>query len=152
MTSPMREHLIGYLLDAVEPHERAAVEEYLQRDESLRRELDLCRKGLEPLACDADHHEPPPGLAQRCCQYVYSRIELIPAALSPAAGASSGSRRWSWLDLSVAGAIAAAVAVLMVPAIYNSRIQAQLRAAPRTCRMWAARWRATAIDTTAISP
>lgn len=126
MNKPIREQLIGYLLNAVEPEERAAVEEHLQQDEGLRREFDLLRSSLHPLSCDASHHAPPPGLAQRCCQYVYSRVELMPAALSPAAAAEYGSRRrWSWLDFSVAGAIAAAVAFLLVPAIYQSHLYSQ---------------------------
>jgi hypothetical protein len=127
MNNPMREHLIGYLLDAVEPDERTMVEKQLQQDEGLRREADLLRSSLHPLSCDAKHHAPPPGLAQRCCQYVYSRVELMPAALSPVSGAEYGKRRrWSWLDLSVAGAIAAAVSFLMVPAIYQSHIHSQV--------------------------
>ncbi len=121
----MREHLIGYLLNAVEPDERAMVEEQLKHDEALRREMELLRGGLHPLACDASRHAAPPGLAQRCCQYVFSRVELMPSALSPAASEYGSRRRWSWLDLSVAGAIAAAAAFLLVPAIYQSHLYSQ---------------------------
>ncbi len=49
----------------------------------------------------------------------------MPAALSPAAGEYGSRRRWSWLDLSVAGAIAAAAAFLLVPAIYQSHLYSQ---------------------------
>ncbi len=55
----MREHLIGYLLNAVEPEERAMVEEQLKHDEALRREMELLRSGLHPLACDASRHPAP---------------------------------------------------------------------------------------------
>ncbi len=42
----MREHLIGYLLNAVEPEERAMVEEQLKHDEALRREMELLQQRL----------------------------------------------------------------------------------------------------------
>ena len=122
----MRENLIGYLLNAVDPDERATIEEQLKQDASLRREMELLRAGLQPLSCDADHHAPPAGLAQRCCQFVFSRTEVMPSALSPVATPEySSRRRWSWLDVSVAGAIAAAVGFLLVPAIYQSHLYSQ---------------------------
>jgi len=129
MSNPTRQHLIGYLLGAIESDEQTVVEQQLQHDEMLRRELELLRGSIHPLAVDHGHHEPPAGLAQRCCEYVYSRTEIMPAALSPVVenpAAASRSRRWSWLDLTVAGAIAVAVAVLLVPAIYQSRGYARL--------------------------
>ncbi len=126
MSNPIREHLIGYVLGAIEPEERAIVDEQLKHDDASRRELELMRTSLHPLACDAGHHVPPSGLAQRCCHYVFSRAELMPAALSPAATVEyGGRRRWSWLDLSVGGAIAAAVAFLLVPAVYQSHLYSQ---------------------------
>jgi hypothetical protein len=124
----MRQHLIGYLLDAVDTDERENIAQQLERDEGLRRELDLLKTSLHPLSADQGHHEPPHGLARRCCDFVYSRTEIMPAALSPeSASAATGKRhRWSWLDLSVAGAIAVAVLVLLVPAIYQSRLHSLL--------------------------
>ncbi len=54
----------------------------------------------------------------------------MPVALSPVGtiGGTVSKRRWSWLDLSVAGAIAVAVAVLLLPAIYQSNAHARLLA------------------------
>jgi hypothetical protein len=128
MTDTIREHLIGYLLGAVEPEERALVDQHLQRDESLRRELELLRQGLHPLAADQTPHQPPAGLAQRCCDYVFSRTEVLPGALSPASNIKVVRHRWSWLELGVAGAIAASVAVFLLPKIYQTQIQAQILA------------------------
>jgi len=126
---PLREHLIGYLLNAVEPDERAVVEQHLQQDPSLCEELEVLRRGLHPLAEDHGHHVPPAGLAQRCCEFVKSRTEVMPAALSPSTSATAPvRRRWSWLDLTVAGAIAAAVAIFILPAIYQSHVQSQATA------------------------
>ncbi|HTQ38369.1 MAG TPA: hypothetical protein VMJ32_05045 [Pirellulales bacterium] len=130
MSNSIREHLIGYLIGAAEPEECSLVEQQLAQDESARRELELLRSSLHPLDSDSAHEEPPAGLAQRCCDYVYSRTEVLPAALSAAASGTStkATRRWSRLELAVAGAIAAAVAVFLLPKIYQSQIQAQLLA------------------------
>jgi hypothetical protein len=128
MSSPERENLVGYVLGALEPHEKALVEQQLQQDESLRQELAHLRTRLAPILGNKDHLAPPAGLAQRCCDYVYSRTEVMPAALSPAAGSTAVRSRWSWLELSVAGMIAAAVAVFLLPNIYQSQIQSQILA------------------------
>ncbi len=129
MTDPIREQLIGYLLGADEPAERALVKDHLERDESLRHDLEVLRGGLEPLAADQAPYEAPVGLAQRCCDYVFSRTEVMPAALSAQGGTTTRvSRRWSWTELSVGAAIAAAVAVFLLPKIYQSQIQSQVLA------------------------
>lgn len=126
MSDPMRQNLIGYLLQAIDAEEHAAVEEQLQKDAKLREECELLRACLVPLSHDKNHHEPPHGLVDRCCQFVYSRTDVMPAAVTSAGDGHNVTRRpWSWLDLSVAGAIAVAVAVLFVPAIYQSRAMAQ---------------------------
>src|ERR1700761_8771727 len=126
MTDPIREQLIGYLLGADDPAERALVKEHLERDESLRRDLEVLRKSLEPLAADQAPYDAPPGLADRCCEYVFSRAEVMPAALTTHGNTMSVSRRWSWTELSVAGAIAAAVAIFLLPKVYQSQIQSQV--------------------------
>ncbi len=126
MSNPSHERLLGFLLNACDADERNQIEQHLQQDESLRRDLQLLSNALVPLECDKPHYESPTGLAQRCCQYVYSRIDLIPAALSPVGGAAAVPvkvRRWSWLDISVAAAIAAAVLFLIAPAVYQNSQQ-----------------------------
>jgi hypothetical protein len=129
MPDPLRDQLIGYVLGADEPTEHSLVAGHLASDESLQRDLELLKRGLEPLAVDQTHFQPPAGLAQRCCEYVFSRTEIMPAALSPTTGVSTRSeRRWSWLELAVAGAIAASVAVFLLPKIYQSHVQSQLLA------------------------
>jgi hypothetical protein len=125
MSNPAHEQLLGYLLDACDSDERTLIEQRLQEDETLRRDLGVMGRAFDLLAPDRVHHEPPTGLADRCCQHVFERVAVMPAALSPV-GVSAGvlPRRWSWLDISVAGAIAAAVLILIVPAVYQSRVQA----------------------------
>jgi len=132
MSDAMRQNLIGYLLQAIEPDEHAAVEQHLQNDPALKNDCELLRACLAPLAHDKEHHAPPQGLASRCCDFVYARTDVMPAALTAAGDARAINRRpWSWLDLTVAGAIAVAVAVLFVPAIYQSRAMAQRTACQR---------------------
>jgi len=126
MSDSMRQNLIGYLLQAIDPDEHSAVEEHLEKDPALRDDCELLRACLIPLSHDKEHHEPPKGLASRCCDFVYSRTEVMPVAVTAAGdGHQIGRRPWSWLDLSAAGAIAVAVAVLFVPAIFQSHVLAQ---------------------------
>jgi len=101
----------------------------LAQDARLRGELDLLRTSLSPLEGEPAHHEPPKGLAQRCCKFVFTR-DILPTRLSPATSSETlrPRHRWSRLDLAVGGAIAAAVAILILPAIYQSRLQAQITA------------------------
>jgi hypothetical protein len=128
MTDSVRENLIGYIVGAIEPEERLQVEQRVEQDASTRQELELMRSGLHPLAEDQMHHEPPAGLAQRCCDYVYSRAEVLPASLSPASQAPRKVVRWTRLELGVAGAIAASVAIFFLPQIYQTHVQSQLLA------------------------
>jgi hypothetical protein len=118
--------LIGYLLDACDADERQQIEQHLQQDESLRQRCDVLKKAFDPLVHDKDHIDPPKGLAHRCCDYVFSRIEVMPAALSPVGGSAAlpvKSRHWSWLDVTVVAAVAAAVMFLIGPAIFQARQQ-----------------------------
>jgi hypothetical protein len=126
----MRDHLLGYLLKALEPDEHELIERHLEADERLRQDLLLLQRSLEPLAADDELHLPPAGLAQRTCQFVMQRTEIMPAALSPAPTTftAAAARRWSLLDLTVAAAVMIAAGVLFIPAIHNSRVQAQLTA------------------------
>jgi hypothetical protein len=127
MSNPTHERLLGYLLDACDADERNEIEQHLQQDESLRQHCEILKRAIVPLACDKLHVEPPKGLTQRCCEYVFSRVELMPSALSPASGGGgvlTKPRRWSWLDIGVATAVAAAVLILVAPALYQSRVQA----------------------------
>lgn len=65
----MSEHdLLGYLLGLLEAEEHRRVEELVQSDETIRVQVEVLRQCLEPLACDAEHPEPPEGLAVRVCQ------------------------------------------------------------------------------------
>jgi hypothetical protein len=117
----MREHLVGYLLGALDPAEVAAVELRLERDPQLRHELEVLRAKLLPLA-DADEPdvEPPEGLAARTCRYVMSRV-------GPRAGQFAASSQWRPQDVLVAAGILVVASMLISPALLNGRSSAQLR-------------------------
>jgi hypothetical protein len=118
----MRENLIGYLLNALEPSERAAVEAELVRQPELKSELDLLSRSLQPLAADAAPYPPPVGLASRCCEFVAvkSKVSLPPPV-------TSAPPRWSMADIGVAAGVFLAASLLFWPAMNQSRYAAQVR-------------------------
>src|SRR5688500_11373024 len=59
------EELIGYLLDLLDPAERAAVEAAVGADPDAAARLDSLRLALIPLEADRIADDPPPGLAVR---------------------------------------------------------------------------------------
>ena len=117
----MRDYLIGYLLDALDPSEQEIVEARLSRDPQLRRDLELVSRSLETLAVDKGHYEPPVGLAHRTCQFVAVAAKAAPSA--PVVGVAS---RWSMADLLVAAGIFLAATLLFWPAMNQSRFAARL--------------------------
>jgi hypothetical protein len=123
----MREHLLGYLLEALEPHEAESVRQSLDNDEQLRRELEILRRCLMPLSADAAAFDPPVGLAQRTCNYVAAQVETtlvrVPARTS----------RWSFADMLAATVLVAASAIFF-PAIQQSRHNAQITACSNNLR------------------
>jgi hypothetical protein len=118
----MRENLIGYLLNALEPSERAAVEAELSREPRLKSELELLSRSLQPLAADAAQYPPPVGLATRCCEFVAvkSKVSLPPPV-------SSAPPRWSMADIGVAAGVFLAATLLFWPAMNQSRYAARTR-------------------------
>jgi len=117
----MRDNLVGYLLDALEPEEKTAVEAQLSRDPGLRQDLDVLRQRLTLLAADSANDPPPPGLAQRTCEFVASRIDV---ALTPATPAPA---RWRFIDFAVAAAVFLAATTLFLPQLQQSRFAAQVQ-------------------------
>ncbi len=125
----MREHLLGYLLGALEPAECEQVERHLDERPELRRELELLSLSLAPLAADRASPEPPAALARRTCDYV---------ALRSATLASSNERHadtsWRLQDLVVAAGIFLAAGMLFFPAVHHSRFQSRLAACQNNLR------------------
>jgi prepilin-type processing-associated H-X9-DG protein len=75
------EDLIGYLLDALAPDERAEVEQHLKTDADAVVRLAELRLAFEPLEADREHPSPPPGLATRTLAKLAS-VLAEPAAIA----------------------------------------------------------------------
>lgn len=117
----MREHLLGYLLGALEPAEQERVDARLADDPGLRYALEKLREKLEVFeGDDRAPLDPPCGLAARACNYVAARA----VATSGRIGAPVSS--WRVQDLLVGGGIFIAACMLLFPAIANSRFQARV--------------------------
>jgi hypothetical protein len=126
----MREHLLGYLLGALDSPETDVLEDHLATDRQLQAELELLRGGLEPLDADRDPIEPPAGLATRTCLLISKYTEVSPAPVADPgerqAAASAG--RWRLSDFAVAASVLIAAGMLFLPALSNSRSNARLLA------------------------
>jgi hypothetical protein len=125
----MREQLLGFLLDALEPEERQQVESELQQDAQLQRDLELLDECLEPLRAVDVPIEPPANLAARTCALIERKGRDVaqPAlhSYAPLSGAASEvsfcANRMTLADTVVAAGIGLAAALLLFPAIQYSR-------------------------------
>src|SRR5688572_2500580 len=75
---------LGYLLDALDPAEKAAVEAHLRAYPDEAAKLDRLRTVLRPLEADRDTIDPPPGLAvaalARVAEHIAATQRMDPAA------------------------------------------------------------------------
>ncbi|MBI3836870.1 MAG: DUF1559 domain-containing protein, partial [Planctomycetia bacterium] len=126
----MRDYLIGYLLDALEPTEHEMVAAQLNHDPQLKRELELIARSLQPLGADREPFDPPPGLAERTCQFVAVRAQ---ATLAPPAAAFFPGR-WTLTDLVIAAGIFFAATMLFFPALSQSRFASQVTSCQNNLR------------------
>ncbi len=120
----IRQQLLGYLLESLEPHERAEVEEALRGDPQLRADLALLRKSLAPLNFAPLDVDPPEGLAEATCEYVSLQAahlgESVVSREPPVA-----STRWTMADLAVAAGVFLSATLLLFPAVQHSRAMAR---------------------------
>lgn len=68
----MREHLLGYLMGALDASQQREVESAIQDDPRLRQELESLNQALDPLRTELDSYEPPLGLANRTLDVIGS--------------------------------------------------------------------------------
>src|SRR5262245_7084507 len=109
----MDENLIGYLLDALDPEERQALEARLADSPETRARLERLERALRPLAADRDAPAPPPGLVLRTLARV-AEAECADRLPSPKALLKSRrpeARPRPWLRL--ADLLTAAAALLL---------------------------------------
>jgi hypothetical protein len=128
----MREQLVGYLFDALDEGEARELEAALvsaDGGDGLRRDLDLLRRAIAPLAADRGPIDQPAGLASKTLAFVQAQARPVTVPMRPLSPAGDGGgpaagRRFS-LDrlLLVASALAACILVvpLVAEAISDSR-------------------------------
>ena len=85
----MRGLLLGYLLNALEPEERQRVEDRIERDANLERELELFAESLQPLQAAEGPIPLPAGLADRTCHLVAEHAAGRRGASAAAVGRSA---------------------------------------------------------------
>ncbi len=132
MNNPLREQLLGYLLDALDDDDRQQIEQQLEDDPSLIDELQTLRTSLQPLKEDFKDFEPPSGLARRACSRVDQRRELEPVGLAGGAlnttmsGAFASRSRISGADVVVTAGIVLVAVLIFFPVIASSRYTSRL--------------------------
>jgi hypothetical protein len=118
----MDEHLVGYLLETLDPLTRQRVEAHLRHHPEARHRLDLLRQALAPLAEDAGDPDPPAGLALSALARIAEYRCALPAApaLSPGQTVGPGRRSFGRAEWAVAAALLLLVAGLALPAVAQS--------------------------------
>jgi hypothetical protein len=119
----MREHLLGFLIRALEDGECSEIESCIQKDPQLQQDAQRLHAHLEPLRCDADHHPAPNGLAARTCSMVVQRASQTEVAPAPPGWSF---RSWRMIDVVVAAGALAACAALFLPGLLQSTAASQL--------------------------
>lgn len=144
------EELVGYLLEALDDAESHRVETALvdpERGPGLRRQLEILRRAIRPLARDRDPVPAPAGLAARTLKFVAAQAGAEPARPKPrpsaAADAGDGDwvpgRRRQWLDRAIIAASALAACILLAPLLLDSIAQSRALRARRNLQHVAAK-------------
>ncbi|QGJ71582.1 Hypothetical protein PBC10988_32890 [Planctomycetales bacterium 10988] len=123
----MRELLIGYLLEILEPEEYAYVEEQLQREPSWREALEQIRSELDCLQADPAPLDPPQGLAERTCDQLFSGDSTSFSELNPVSK-SNRWRNWSLCDVVATLAMTFSFLLLLGPCLCHLQSESQLSA------------------------
>jgi hypothetical protein len=130
----MRRQILGYLLGGLDDDEIERLKQQLSKNRQLEQELERIREAVDPLTEDQALHLPPEGLAAETCEHVALRRATGDAAGKPPslAGAipleqptGSQNSRWNFVDIAVVAGILAAMALLLIPLVNQSRFQAQ---------------------------
>lgn len=131
MIHRVRKQLLSYLLGALDDSEAELVRARLESDPIYQRELAYVRRQLDQLRGAKQGFAPPPGLARRTCDFVFScarRSQPRRPAMSPHAAVSGWVNRMGLLDTVVAAAVLVMAGLVVVPAIHSGRFQARLSA------------------------
>jgi hypothetical protein len=138
MSSPSREHLLGYVLQALSAEEHEQVEAELDQNPSLRAELDRLQTcvGQFGLTDRPDAFSPPRGLAARTCQFIAA--QAVEPAVTPGGALAcqpiESHWRFTWSDFVTIAAVVVAAASLFFPMLSFSRFQSQMYACQNQLR------------------
>jgi hypothetical protein len=140
MSGSNQPDLVGYVLDALDPDERQAIEARIQNDPALQAQVALIRRSMD-LWDDADACEPPAGLAERTCEFVERERELDRQGSRPSPRRepahehlSLPGRAWRAVDVAAALACCVALAALVFPLLNASRASARITACANNLR------------------
>jgi len=133
----MKDHLLGYLCNALDEAEMRDVEAALAhpiKGQGVAHDLTVLRRALAPLERDRNPIVAPSGLASRTLDFVRSNtsastIPINDALLPSRDGAVPG--RGPWLDRMLLAASALAACVLVVPLLYDSITESRARRVER---------------------
>lgn len=138
MNRPSSEQLLGYLLQALSPPELEQVESELQSNADLRAELEQLESCLNHVGLrgEPELFAPPPGLAERTCQFVAAQapVGVVPRERMTAP-AIERERRYSWSDLITMAAVFVAALSFFLPAVSFSRFQSQIASCQNQLRL-----------------
>ncbi len=131
----MHENLLGYLLGALDADEHETLQRQIQDNPELRHKLCELESRLAPLEAHRwQQFEPPSRLATSTCRLVATQDvsrqtkPRFQSGSSTAFDPPRGGVSWSLMDMVVAAGIFVAISCLFLPAIANSRYQAQMMA------------------------
>jgi hypothetical protein len=132
----MRDELLAYLLNDLDDEERLRIEARIESDPIWQHELQRLRSCVEEAqrasSSETDPSEtdaPPEDLVRRTCSFVKQASaqgelspSVLPAMLTESLDAAApAKRRWSLLDMVVAGGILLVMGTLLLPALREGR-------------------------------
>lgn len=113
-----RDDIPGYVFDALDPDEQRRLEERLEKDPELARQVEAMWRIAAPLAAD-DCIEPPQGLAERTLLAISTAGERVQPQVARDWSTTRGAVRP--LDFIVAATLFGLAATLAIPAIMRLR-------------------------------
>jgi len=130
-TERVRQHVLDYLLCALDEPEMEAVKARLESDPVYRRERDRTLAEMARLRGMGRNTVPPPGLAERTCRYLFDparrlRSSLRRRSMTPLPGTPHSPSPLNWADAGVAASIFLIAGLLVLPAINNTRFLARV--------------------------